>query len=269
MFKWLETFQAVYETRSFSQAARLRFISQPSVTAQIQQLETTLGVTLFARGDRKHVVPTPAADYLYQNASKILQRLNQVQHDIGRFANQQTQLTIGASQTTANTLLPQILPPLAAALPTITWQIQVDNSEAVLAGVSRQAFDLGFIEKPLISDDVHRRTIGHDDLIHVGIQNGPWLVREAGSGVGFYTRRYWQDQGLHPKSVIEINHNDTLIQLLESGFGQSLIPNTLLPAGLPVIQPSHISRALYLIYPHQPHPQVAQVIQQIMAQSQK
>jgi len=265
MFKWLETFQAVYETRSFSQAARLRFISQPSVTAQIQQLETNLGVTLFARGDRKHVVPTPAADYLYQNASKILQRMNQVQHDIGRFANQQTKLIIGASQTTANTILPQLLPTLAASLPTITWQIQVDNSEAVLNGVSRQAFDFGFIEKPLLSDDVHRRTIGQDHLIHVGDPTGPWLVREAGSGVGFYTRRYWQDQGLHPEAVIEINHNDSLIQLLESGFGQSLIPNTLLPPSLPVIQTSQLARALYLIYPHQPHPQVGQVVQQILA----
>ncbi|WQH18639.1 LysR family transcriptional regulator [Lactiplantibacillus plantarum] len=39
MFKQLETFCAVYETRNFSHAAEQLFISQPTVSTQIKQLE--------------------------------------------------------------------------------------------------------------------------------------------------------------------------------------------------------------------------------------
>jgi len=215
MFKWLETFQAVYNTGSFSQAAKQRFISQPSVTAQIQQLEATLGVTLFVRTDRKHIVPTPAADYLYANAKNLLQHLAQVTHDITRFADDKIQITLGASQTTANTLVPQLLPELSQNFPNIQWQITVDNSEHILAGVTAQTIDIGFIEKPLLSPDVHRRQFGHDELIHVGDVNGPWLVREAGSGVGYYTRRYWEEHNLQPQNSIEVNHSDSLLAMLK------------------------------------------------------
>lgn len=52
MFKLLQTFVAVYETRSFSKAAAQRFISQPTVSVHIQQLEKELGAQLFHRNGR-------------------------------------------------------------------------------------------------------------------------------------------------------------------------------------------------------------------------
>ena len=48
MFKQLETFCAVYETRNFSHAAEQLFISQPTVSTQIKQLEADLQTTLLS-----------------------------------------------------------------------------------------------------------------------------------------------------------------------------------------------------------------------------
>jgi hypothetical protein len=47
MLKLLETFKMVYETKNFSKAAELLFISQPTVSAQIKQLEQDLDAPLF------------------------------------------------------------------------------------------------------------------------------------------------------------------------------------------------------------------------------
>lgn len=47
MLKLLETFKMVYETKNFSKAAELLFISQPTVSAQIKQLEQDLDTPLF------------------------------------------------------------------------------------------------------------------------------------------------------------------------------------------------------------------------------
>ncbi|WP_341503816.1 LysR family transcriptional regulator [Gallaecimonas sp. GXIMD4217] len=66
----LRYFQAVYEARSVSAAARACFVSQPSITAAILQLESTLGTRLFVRHARG-VLPTEAADRLYPRAKKM------------------------------------------------------------------------------------------------------------------------------------------------------------------------------------------------------
>ncbi len=66
MDKLIATFLVVYETRNFSVAARQLFISQPSVSVQINQLESRLGVTLFNRNGRRQIEPTQAAKRLYE-----------------------------------------------------------------------------------------------------------------------------------------------------------------------------------------------------------
>ena len=72
MFKLLQTFIAVYETRSFSKAADQLFISQPSVSVHIKQLETELKTTLFDRNGRTELAPTTNARMLYQRALALL-----------------------------------------------------------------------------------------------------------------------------------------------------------------------------------------------------
>ncbi len=67
----LKYFQAVYELGSISKAARKCFVSQPSITTAIQQLESTLSISLFVRHARG-VLPTPAADKLYPTAKEML-----------------------------------------------------------------------------------------------------------------------------------------------------------------------------------------------------
>ncbi|MFC1503750.1 LysR family transcriptional regulator [Pseudomonadota bacterium] len=66
----LKYFQAVYEQGSVSGAARHCFVSQPSITAAIKQLEHTLDTRLFVRHARG-VLPTAAADKLYPLAREM------------------------------------------------------------------------------------------------------------------------------------------------------------------------------------------------------
>lgn len=52
-FKWLYTFITAAETGNFRKTAELLYISQPSVTVHIKQLENDIGVLLFHREERK------------------------------------------------------------------------------------------------------------------------------------------------------------------------------------------------------------------------
>lgn len=66
----LRYFESVYEHRSISAAARECFIAQPSISAAIQQLESTLGVALFVRHP-KGVSPTEGGQRLYPLSKKL------------------------------------------------------------------------------------------------------------------------------------------------------------------------------------------------------
>ncbi|MFT5757180.1 MAG: DNA-binding transcriptional LysR family regulator [Alteromonadaceae bacterium] len=75
----LKYFQAVYELGSLSAAARACFISQPSITSAIQQLESNLKVSLFVRHARG-VLPTSAADKLYPLAKEMADNAKSISH---------------------------------------------------------------------------------------------------------------------------------------------------------------------------------------------
>ncbi|WP_143787025.1 LysR family transcriptional regulator, partial [Oenococcus oeni] len=61
MFKLLESFIAVYETRNFSKAAEELFLSQPTISVHINQLEKQLDTSLFERNGRTEIRPTENA----------------------------------------------------------------------------------------------------------------------------------------------------------------------------------------------------------------
>ncbi|WP_299493067.1 LysR family transcriptional regulator [uncultured Shewanella sp.] len=75
----LKYFQAVYDKGSISAAAKTCFVSQPSITAAIQQLESLLSITLFIRHARG-VLPTAAADKLYPLAKDIAENTHSIYH---------------------------------------------------------------------------------------------------------------------------------------------------------------------------------------------
>ncbi|XZO07065.1 LysR family transcriptional regulator [Weissella paramesenteroides] len=58
MNQYLETFIIVYETRSFSLAAKTLFVTQPTISIQIQRLEKIIGHSLFIRDQHRTIEPT-------------------------------------------------------------------------------------------------------------------------------------------------------------------------------------------------------------------
>src|SRR5918912_1833161 len=92
----LRYFVAVAEELSFTKAANERlFISQPALSKQIRQLETTLKVVLFDR-DRRSVRLTPAAEALLPHARDVIARWDQAGEVVAEAAAaQRSRLTVG------------------------------------------------------------------------------------------------------------------------------------------------------------------------------
>lgn len=223
MFKLLQTFVAVYETRSFSKAAEQLFISQPTVSVHIKQLEKELNVQLFDRNGRTEFKPTHNARLLYQKALNLLNEWQTITDDFAY--DQRIKIVIGASQTSATVLLPKILESIGLEkLCMVDFKIEMHNSEDILAGVLNHQFDFGMIEKPITHDYVVRDEIGHDQLVLAGdLKSDHWLVREKGSGVYHYTQQYFKQNNIIPKNAMTISNNDIITKLLSKNVGQSIV----------------------------------------------
>lgn len=248
MFKLLRTFIAVYETRSFSKAADQLFISQPTVSVHIQQLEKELNIILFHRNGRTEFTPTNNARMLYQKAAQLLDQWQTITDSLEK--EQRTNIKIAASQTSATVLLPKIFSKIEhTQFNTMDIQIEMHNSEEILAGVLNHRFNFGIIEKPITHDFIVREEIAKDQLVLVGnLGSDLWLVREKGSGVYHYTQQYFKQNNLVPNHFLTISNNDIIVKMLSENFGKSIVSVQALTDNMPYqTLDSMFNRSFYVI----------------------
>jgi len=235
MPKQLQTFIAVYETRNFSQAAEQLFISQPTVSTQIKQLEADLETSLFTRNGRQTIQPTVSGNLLYQQAQKLLETWTAT-----KVAIQTTSATapipcrIGASHTTSSLILPGLLTQLAPLSQQFKFEITLANSADILTQMTQHHLDFGLVEKPLVTDHLDRLAFGQDELVHAGQLTSPlWLLREPNSGVRHYTNAYLKAQNIQPTQTMIIHSNQLIADLLAQGIGQTIISKHVLAPNVP------------------------------------
>ncbi|WYJ88994.1 hypothetical protein A5888_000713 [Enterococcus sp. 9E7_DIV0242] len=223
MFKLLETFKTVYETLNFSEAAEILFVSQPTVSAQIKQLENELETSLFSRNGKKKIIPTPQAELLYKQSLNILEEWETTKQLVVNQATFKETVKIAASLTFGMKILPELLKELLAIFPMIDFKVTLCNSLDVLNAMNKHEADLGFIEMPLQTGTLKRTTLMSDVLVAAGDPNEElWLIRESTSGVYHYTKRYFEENNI-TGPFLEINSNELISKLLRMGIGRSII----------------------------------------------
>ena len=232
MFKLLQTFRVVYETRNFSQSAEILFLSQPSVSHQIKQLETELKVELFQRKGRQEMIATRQAELLYARVLNLMDDWQQTVDALAKESSQQVRCRIAASHTFAVYCLPQLMSTLFEEFPNVVFEIDMANSHEVLEKVAKHEADIGFIEKPLTTQGILRRPILKDQLVLVGTpSSGPWLVREKTSGVYHYTKRFFEEENI-TEPTVEIKSNEVIVAMIKKGMGRSILSQRAVPKGL-------------------------------------
>lgn len=222
MFKLLETFKTVYETRNFSKASERLFISQPAVSNQIKQLEADLKVKLFVRNGRQEIYATAQADILYHNVLILLEDWEAIKHKMLTLETRKIKCRLAASHTFAIHILPKLLEELFQVFPTIDFSIQMMNSYEVFSAIQSHELEFGFIERPLATGSIARTPLMDDQLVYVGAKNQPWLIREATSGVYYYQKRYMEEHNIN-LPTIEVQNNELIVALLKRGVGQTVI----------------------------------------------
>lgn len=151
---------AVADTLGFHKAAARVGVSQPTLSAQIQQLEGVLGVTIFER-DRRRVRVTPAGEVLVARARQVLVGVEDLLVAAGAARDPLAgTLRIGVIPTVAPYVLPEVTPALAARFPRLRLVFREEKTGDVVRALDAGELDVGLLALvPETSD------LAHHDLL--------------------------------------------------------------------------------------------------------
>ncbi|WP_413303244.1 LysR family transcriptional regulator [Bacillus sp. 1P10SD] len=142
-FQWLNTFVTAADCGNFRRTAELLYISQPSVTVHIKQLEKELGILLFHREGRKIKLTEEGKRYLI-HAKRLLEVYQYGLEDLNTFSQGYTRkLTLGISPLIADTILPYVLKSYTKKFPEVEISVKIIESVEIEQAVLREEVDLG------------------------------------------------------------------------------------------------------------------------------
>ena len=150
----LRNFLIAAETKNFTRAAQYLFVSQPTLSRQIRQLEDSIGAQLFIRGN-KEVELTPAGILLYNKGRELLAHADRLSEEVRRAAEHENgKLGISMMNIVSEPLFklfnafnakyPQIELFIDSQPSNVSPEILVENSKDIVVTFSFQVVQLSF-----------------------------------------------------------------------------------------------------------------------------
>ncbi|GAB3682132.1 LysR family transcriptional regulator [Actinocorallia lasiicapitis] len=171
---------SVADRGSLGAAAREHGISQPSASSRIKTLERRLGLPLLDRSPTGSRL-TPEGLLVAEWARTAVAAAVELHGDLTSLRTaQDARLTVAASLTVAEYLLPRWLTTLREEAPATSVALITGNSREVAAAVLAGAADVGFVEGPDLPDGLRARTVATDHLTVVVAPGHPWARRRSG-----------------------------------------------------------------------------------------
>ena len=256
----LQYLKLLAEQGSFSRAAEAAHVTQPTLSAGVQELERILGAPVVDRA-RAGVILTPIGQEAVARAADILARaedLVQAAKSAGQPLSGRFRL--GVIPTIAPFLLPRALPALRARFPKLKLFLREDQTQKLIAALKAGALDAALIALPYDTQGLEIAAVGDDELVAALPANHPLLgsdpiapERLAGADLilledGHCLRDHVlsacrielpkaSDEGAFTATSLP-----TLVQMVGSGLGVSFLPAMAVEAGLAEDAPISIRR---------------------------
>ncbi|MBF0118612.1 MAG: LysR family transcriptional regulator [Desulfobacterales bacterium] len=273
----LESFFYLMGERSFSRAAKKMFVTQPSLTKQIKNLEAAVGEKLVNREDRS-VTLTEQGKIVYDYAKKVLSLREEVKEKIIRIKKNDTgSIEISASTIPANYILPRVLSEFRISYPNIQFYLRQSNSEEVIDMIISGRSEIGFIGKNISNSKLYTKSVWKDKLVLIvpkkhpfikrefitigELLKEPYIAREKGSASREVFESYLKEnKGITCRlnTICELGSSEAIKEAVIAGLGVSIISRNAVYRELfqgiineIPINDLNLERNIYLIYRRQ------------------
>ena len=244
----LKVFHTVARLLSFTKAAEALHMTQPAVTFQVRQLEEYFNTRLFDRTHNK-VNLTPAGQRVAEFAERIFDLYDEMENSVRDLTGEISgALTIGASTTIAEYMLPALLGEFKQRYPDINLRLKVSNSESIVSMVEHNVIDLGVVESPVSNKNLVVEVCHDDQLVVVTapehelarrgskvkaaeILKYPFVSREEGSGTREVIMQYLEAEKVDTSELnvtLELGSPESIKGAVEAGMGITIISRSII-----------------------------------------
>ncbi|WP_273212413.1 hydrogen peroxide-inducible genes activator [Runella zeae] len=164
-FVQLEYLVALDTYRHFATAAENCFVTQPTLSMQIQKLEDELGVKLFDRS-KQPVVPTEIGEAVIRQARVLLREALKTREIVDEHRGIVAgEIRIGIIPTLAPYLLPLFLANFIQKYPHVKVKIKELTTENLLAKLNKDLIDVGIVATPLHDERVFEEPLFYEEFV--------------------------------------------------------------------------------------------------------
>lgn len=239
----LEYIIAVDTYRSFVAAAAKCFVTQPTLSMQIQKLEESIGARIFNRS-RQPIVPTEVGIEIIKQARIVLTESRKINELVQlKKGELEGELRIGVIPTIAPYLLPRVLGSFMQKFPKLHLQIWEYTTDKIISelkvglldcGVlSTPVYDQSLIERPMFYEPfvayvspqsalVEKREVTSEDILSDKL----WLLTEGHCMRGQVLNICQRKRSMDPHGTFEYNTGsvETLKRMVDSNSGSTILP---------------------------------------------
>lgn len=235
----ISAFIAVVEHQSFTKAAEILDLTQPSLSARIISLEKEMNEQLFQRTGRG-VRLTDAGKALVPYAEKILQFIYDGKEAVfGVHSKSVGKIRIGSARAICAYVLPNIVEKFRGLYPGIDVTIKTGRSSDIVDMVLEDEVEIGLtrsIYHPdllvrhlydeqiiLVTDPSHKFAIERRASIY-DVASQPLILYDKGSSYFVLINRVVREAGIAPNVTMDLDSIEATKKMIERGLGVSFLP---------------------------------------------
>lgn len=235
----LETFVKIAELNSFTKAAEELYITQPTVSKQIVDLEGYFGVRLIDRTKRQ-VALTRAGEILLKYGKDFMALRKETIDAIEAFKGlKKGMIIVGASTIPGIYILPQVLNIFREQYSGIRIKLIVSDSKDIMDKMEQGQIDVGFVGARDNSKKLEFKKLLNDTIVIIAprdypssidldsIKKYPFIMREQGSGTRNFFHSALKKAGINPLTdlqvVAELTDTEAIKEAVKGGMGISCV----------------------------------------------
>ncbi len=253
MLKELSYVIAVAEKGNVSKAAEALFISQPSLSRYIKDLENRLGVQLFQRINNRLIL-THAGEKYVETAKKITALYTDLEHDLSGINEELSgRLRVGCAVLRMSYNMPAILKAFITKYPNVDLQLYENhttkgleymllNGEIDLAIINQRNLSrlnyIPFFEEELLIAVPAPQALALKGVVKPGLKypwldirllhNQPFIGLNGEQSIAIKTREIFGRNHVVPSTVLKVKSIESAFRMAEVGLGCTIIPETML-----------------------------------------
>ncbi len=237
-FTHLRSFWATVQEGGITAAARRLGLTQPTVSEQVRDLERALGHALLERRGRE-LVPTAAGRTVLTYADGIFSLARELGEALATGRDPQPRLSIGIAESLPKRIAWRLIEPALRGQASVRLDCREDDLDRLLSDLAVHRLDLVLADAPLPagSGSGFNHLLGESGLSWFArpevVPEGPWprrldrapvLLPAPGSALRRRLDDWFEQQGLHPRIVAEMQDTALIKAAAGAGAGACCAP---------------------------------------------